>query len=67
MSPETRSDHDVIKLRGVRVHNLKAIDLDVPINRFIVVSGVSGSGTSSLAFDTLYAEGQRRYIECLSA
>ena len=67
MRSKARSDHDVIKLRGVRVHNLKAIDLDVPINRFIVVSGVSGSGKSSLAFDTLYAEGQRRYIESLSA
>ncbi|MFC2169434.1 excinuclease ABC subunit UvrA [Acidobacteriota bacterium] len=58
---------DKIKLRGVRVHNLKSIDLDIPLNRFIVVTGVSGSGKSSLAFDTLYAEGQRRYIESLSA
>jgi excinuclease ABC subunit A len=57
----------VIKLRGVRVHNLKSIDLDLPVDSFIVVSGVSGSGKSSLAFDTLYAEGQRRYIESLSA
>jgi excinuclease ABC subunit A len=67
MSSKARSDQDVIKLRGVRVHNLKAINLDVPINRLIVVSGVSGSGKSSLAFDTLYAEGQRRYIESLSS
>jgi excinuclease ABC subunit A len=67
MISNARSDQDVIKLRGVRVHNLKAIDLDIPINRLIVVSGVSGSGKSSLAFDTLYAEGQRRYIESLSS
>ena len=58
---------DNIILRGVRVHNLKGIDLDVPLNKLIVVTGVSGSGKSSLAFDTLYAEGQRRYIESLSS
>ncbi len=56
-----------IELRGVRVHNLKGIDLDVPLNRLVVITGVSGSGKSSLAFDTLYAEGQRRYIETFSA
>src|SRR5512137_2140610 len=56
-----------IILRGVRVHNIKGIDLDVPLNKLIVVTGVSGSGKSSLAFDTLYAEGQRRYIESLSS
>ena len=56
-----------ISLRGVRVHNLKNIDLDIPLYKYIVVTGVSGSGKSSLAFDTLYAEGQRRYIESLSA
>ena len=56
-----------IILRGVKVHNLKGIDLDVPLNNLIVVTGVSGSGKSSLAFDTLYAEGQRRYIESLSS
>jgi excinuclease ABC subunit A len=56
-----------IILRGVRVHNLKNIDLDIPLYKFIVVTGVSGSGKSSLAFDTLYAEGQRRYLESLSA
>ncbi|MFQ6082270.1 MAG: excinuclease ABC subunit UvrA [Candidatus Aminicenantia bacterium] len=56
-----------IILRGVRVHNLKNIDLDLPLNKLIIITGVSGSGKSSLAFDTLYAEGQRRYIESLSA
>jgi excinuclease ABC subunit A len=55
-----------IELRGVRVHNLKSIDLDLPHHRLIVISGVSGSGKSSLAFDTLFAEGQRRYIETFS-
>jgi excinuclease ABC subunit A len=58
---------DKIILRGVKVHNLKSIDLDVPLNNLIAVTGVSGSGKSSLAFDTLYAEGQRRYIESLSS
>jgi excinuclease ABC subunit A len=56
-----------IELRGVRVHNLKSIDIDIPLNRLTVVTGVSGSGKSSLAFDTLYAEGQRRYIESFSS
>src|ERR1700722_1468101 len=55
-----------IRLRGGRVHNLKGIDLDLPLNKVVVFSGVSGSGKSSLAFDTLYAEGQRRYIETFS-
>ena len=55
-----------IQLRGVRVHNLKNIDLDIPLNQLTVVCGVSGSGKTSLAFDTLFAEGQRRYIETLS-
>jgi excinuclease ABC subunit A len=58
---------EAILLRGVRVHNLKNINLDIPLNKFIIVTGVSGSGKSSLAFDTLYAEGQRRYIESLSS
>jgi excinuclease ABC subunit A len=57
----------VIRIRGARQHNLKNISLDLPRGRFIVITGVSGSGKSSLAFDTLYAEGQRRYIESLSA
>jgi excinuclease ABC subunit A len=56
-----------MKLRGLRTHNLKGIDLDLPLNRLIVVTGVSGSGKSSLAFDTIYAEGQRRYVETFSA
>ncbi|MDD3884996.1 MAG: excinuclease ABC subunit UvrA [Gallionella sp.] len=58
---------DSIKIRGARTHNLKNIDLDLPRNRLVVITGLSGSGKSSLAFDTLYAEGQRRYVESLSA
>ena len=58
---------NVIKIRGARVHNLKNVDLDIPKNKLVVITGLSGSGKSSLAFDTLYAEGQRRYIESLSA
>ena len=57
----------MISLRGVRTHNLKNIDIDIPRNRLVVITGLSGSGKSSLAFDTLYAEGQRRYVESLSA
>src|SRR3990167_5828021 len=56
-----------IKIRGARQHNLKNIDLDIPKNKLVVITGVSGSGKSSLAFDTIYAEGQRRYVESLSA
>ena len=55
--------NNFIKIRGARVHNLKNIDLDIPKNKLIVITGLSGSGKSSLAFDTLYAEGQRRYVE----
>jgi excinuclease ABC subunit A len=58
---------DVIKLRGVRVHNLKDIDIDIPKNQLVVITGLSGSGKSSLAFDTIYAEGQRRYAESMSS
>ncbi len=56
-----------ITIRGARVHNLKNVDLDVPRDRLVVFTGVSGSGKSSLAFDTIFAEGQRRYIDCLSS
>jgi excinuclease ABC subunit A len=59
--------NEFIKIKGARVHNLKNIDLDLPKNKLIVITGLSGSGKSSLAFDTLYAEGQRRYVESLSA
>ena len=58
---------DTIRIRGARTHNLKSVDLDLPRDRLIVVTGLSGSGKSSLAFDTIYAEGQRRYVESLSA
>src|SRR5436305_2986980 len=57
----------VIRVRGARVHNLRDVDVDVPRDRLVALTGVSGSGKSSLAFDTLYAEGQRRYIEGLSS
>ena len=59
--------HDWIAVRGARVHNLKNIDVDLPRNKLVVITGLSGSGKSSLAFDTIYAEGQRRYVESLSA
>ena len=58
---------DFIRIRGARTHNLKNIDLDLPRDKLIVITGLSGSGKSSLAFDTIYAEGQRRYVESLSA
>ncbi len=58
---------DVLRIRGARTHNLRGLDLDLPRDRLIVITGLSGSGKSSLAFDTIYAEGQRRYVESLSA
>ncbi len=64
---EASIEAEVIRVRGARTHNLKNIDLDIPRHRLVVITGLSGSGKSSLAFDTLYAEGQRRYVESLSA
>ena len=58
---------DYIRIRGARENNLKNIDIDIPKNNLVVMTGVSGSGKSSLAFDTIYAEGQRRYVESLSS
>lgn len=57
---------DTIKIYGARVHNLKNVDLEIPRRKLVVITGLSGSGKSSLAFDTIYAEGQRRYMETLS-
>jgi excinuclease ABC subunit A len=68
MSKELEKDpHQHIIIKGARVHNLKNVDVAIPKNKFVVITGMSGSGKSSLAFDTLYAEGQRRYVESLSA
>lgn len=57
----------MIRIRGAKEHNLKNIDIDIPRDEFVVLTGLSGSGKSSLAFDTIYAEGQRRYMESLSS
>ncbi len=67
MPAELPPDAPAIRIRGARTHNLKNIDLDIPRHALVVITGLSGSGKSSLAFDTLYAEGQRRYVESLSA
>ena len=58
---------DVIRVQGAREHNLKNVSLEIPREKLVVITGLSGSGKSSLAFDTIYAEGQRRYVESLSA
>ncbi|MBY0337574.1 MAG: excinuclease ABC subunit UvrA, partial [Acetobacteraceae bacterium] len=67
MPRDTPFETPMIRIRGARTHNLKAMDLDLPRNKLVVLTGLSGSGKSSLAFDTIYAEGQRRYVESLSA
>ncbi len=64
---EEKDSRKYIKIRGANEHNLKNIDLDIPRNELVVLTGLSGSGKSSLAFDTIYAEGQRRYMESLSS
>ena len=60
-------NQDKIVIKGAREHNLKNISLEIPKNKFVVITGVSGSGKSTLAFDTIYSEGQRKYVESLSA
>ena len=64
---EWEDDKKYIKIRGANEHNLKNIDVDIPRNQLVVLTGLSGSGKSSLAFDTIYAEGKRRYMESLSS
>ncbi len=65
--PEIKSETEFLEVIGARVHNLKNIDVSIPRNKLVVITGLSGSGKSSLAFDTIYAEGQRRYVETFSA
>src|SRR6187399_1267864 len=60
-------NHEMIEVHGARVHNLKNIDISIPKNKLVVITGISGSGKSSLAFDTIFAEGQRRYMESFAA
>ena len=69
MPPQNKaqSSLSIIKVRGAREHNLQGVNVDIPRDKLVVVTGLSGSGKSSLAFDTIYAEGQRRYVESLSA
>ena len=64
---ERGSYKNCIRIKGAREHNLKGIDVDIPRDKLVVLTGLSGSGKSSLAFDTIYAEGQRRYMESLSS
>src|SRR6266536_1029481 len=65
--PSVEKSNDTIEIYGARVHNLKNIDINIPKNKLVVITGLSGSGKSSLAFDTIYSEGQRRYMETFSA
>ena len=66
-APEIRTEMRLISVRGAREHNLADVSIDLPRDKLVVLTGLSGSGKSSLAFDTIYAEGQRRYVESLSA